>query len=80
MLNQPLFAMALAKQSDYYNVQAGGFMTVGDVNATLFTGSIAYTPLDTTYNPGFWAIPLDATSVGGKVLPGLSKNSVLIDR
>lgn len=80
-LLNPLFAFGLNQLDsvsvpDVTAVVPGGILTIGDVNATLFTGSINYTPLSDAGS--YWSIPLQNVAVGDKVL-GLTNNAAVID-
>lgn len=68
--------MALARWRDYTNVNPGGFITVGDVNTTLFSGNINYI---TAQDPNYWGIPLQAVTLGGNAISGFAQSNVIID-
>ena len=80
-LLNPLFAFGLNQLDsisvpDVTAVVPGGILTIGDVNTTLFTGSINYTPLSDAWS--YWSIPLQNFAVGDKML-GLTNNAAVID-
>lgn len=54
----------------------GGYLTVGGLNTSQYTGSINWIDLDTPV--GYWYIPMQDISVGGQSL-GISENQVVID-
>ena len=50
-------------------------MTVGDVNTTLFSGTMNWIPL---VSQTYWTIPLDNVAVGSTAL-GITANNAIID-
>ncbi|KAL8278335.1 hypothetical protein RQP46_009227 [Phenoliferia psychrophenolica] len=70
-LSNPVFGFGLRQLDatdvpDATSVESGGYLTIGDVNATLFSGTLNYVPLS---NSGtYWNIPMDNIIVQGKTL------------
>lgn len=64
--DQPVFAFTLT--TGYSE------LTLGTINKSLYTGTIAYTPVTTK---GYWQVTTDVVSVGGKKL--FSKVDSIID-
>lgn len=65
-LTQPVFVFgfALATQGiDAEVITPGGTLNIGEVNPSLFTGSINYSPVN---SPFYWQIALDSISLGNK--------------
>lgn len=67
--------MAFARHGNQGNYNAGGFLTVGGINTTLFNGTINYIP---TTNTLYWEIPLDNVYIGGTPV-GISSTGAYID-
>ncbi|GAA5861451.1 hypothetical protein JCM1840_005375 [Sporobolomyces johnsonii] len=55
---------------------AGGTLTIGGLNTSLYTGSINW--VDIVQPAGYWAIPLGGVSVGGTEL-GITSDQTVID-
>ncbi|KAK4700231.1 hypothetical protein P7C70_g6019, partial [Phenoliferia sp. Uapishka_3] len=80
-LTNPVFGFGLRQLDstdvpDATTVTSGGYLTIGNVNSTLFTGTMNYIPLS---NAGtYWNIPLDDLSVQSQSL-GLTAAAAVID-
>ncbi|KAI0335064.1 acid protease [Cubamyces sp. BRFM 1775] len=68
----PEISFWLARHLDDVNPpdeQAGGVMTLGGTNSTLFTGDIEFIPLTTTTGgPTFWMLEMSGATVQGKTV------------
>jgi cathepsin D len=78
-LDDPEFGFAFARwntdPSAVTETKPGGFLTIGGVNTTMFSGQLNY--IDVTAET-YWLIPLQDIQVGGSSL-GISASNVIID-
>ncbi|KAG6329332.1 hypothetical protein ID866_9757 [Astraeus odoratus] len=66
VISESVFAFKLSS--------SGSELRIGDIDSTLYTGSLTYTPVT---NPGFWLIQVDAVNANGN--PGLTQFSAIVD-
>lgn len=80
-LSNPIFGFGLRQLDstdvpDATSVVSGGYLTLGDVNSTLFTGKMNFIPLS---NSGtYWNIPLSNVAVQGTAL-NVNSSAAVID-
>jgi len=72
--SSPLLSVLLSDFSFSFLLPAGGHLTIGGTDSSLYQGDIAYAPLvvDPTWSrefPGSWTAHVDGWNVNGETLP-----------